>query len=491
MKSYRCVICGYIHVGNNPPESCPICGASSAEFEIYEDNVQNTKQPAISWRCLNCEYVFDGKEPPSNCPICGAIKDIFEPYNKEHPDKISFEKTKIVIIGGGIAGLSSAEEIRNNTDIPEITLISAETELPYYRLNLTRYIANEIDKNSLTIYPKSFYDEKKIKLILGVEVLEINKDSKYIQLNNGNKIEYDKLILANGAHPFVPPILGNDLKNVITVRNIKDADFLIEKMQQVKSCICIGGGILGLEVAGAIANCGVKVTLLEGSEWLMPRQLNKKASVILKKYIEKLGIEVRENIKIQEIVGKDSCEGVKFTTGEILPANLVIITAGVRPNTHLVRKCGLEVNMGLVVNDHMQTSDENIFAAGDITEHYGTLYGLWNVAQFQGKIAAQNAIGMNTQFGGIPRSNVLKVLGLDMFSIGDFIPKDGGYYHYEKDTNETYINFVIRDGKILGSIIIGGKVLSIKVKQAVEKGLDFPRELYDNVEVICEKLMNS
>lgn len=491
MKSYRCLICGYIHVGENPPENCPVCDASSEEFEIYEEKVEETKQSTSSWRCLNCEYVHDGSNPPDVCPVCGVKSDMFEPHSNGQKGETSNESIKIVIVGGGIAGLSCAEEIRNNSDKAEITLISADEVLPYYRLNLTRYLAKETDRGSLTIYPESFYKEKRINLISGLEISEIQKDVKQVKLSDGSEIAFDKLVIANGAHPFIPPIAGKELGNVITVRKIEDADFLLEKMDKIKSCICIGAGILGLETAGAIAKSGVKVTLLEGSDWLMPRQLNRKAAELLTEYLKEIGVEVKANSKVQEITGDNECKGIKLSTGEVLPTELVIITAGVRPNTHLARKAGLEVNMGVVVNNRMKTSEEDIFAAGDVTEHYGTLYGLWNVAQFQGKIAAQNLVGMNSEFGGVPRSNVLKVLGLDMFSIGEFMPKDGSYYQYEKQTQDGYIYFVVRDGRIVGSIIIGDKNLSIKVKQAVEKGLNFPHEIYDDVESIVNKLINN
>jgi nitrite reductase (NADH) large subunit len=488
MKSFKCLICGYIHVGEDAPQSCIVCGASSAEFSINEEQEEVKKQVVNSWRCLNCEYTHDGTDAPDDCPVCGVKSDMFEPYSKKQPYKENNEAIRIVIIGSGIAGLSCAEEIRNSSDKAEIILISEDTSLPYYRLNLTRYLANEIDRESLYIYPQSFYDEKRIKLISGKKVSEIVKVNKQVQLNDGTYIDYDKLIIANGAHPFVPPIAGNELSNVITVRNLEDADYLLNKTKQIKSCVCIGGGILGLEAAGAIAKSGVQVTLLEGAQWLMPRQLNRKAALYLKEYLRKIGVDVKENVKIQEIVGKEECEGVKLSSGEVFMAKLIIITAGVRPNTHLARKAGLVVNQGLVVDNHMQTSEESIYAAGDVTEHHGMLYGLWNIAQFQGRIAAQNAIGMNTQFGGVPRSSVLKVLGLDMFSIGEFISKDGSYYEYEKETPDSYTLFVIRDGKIAGSIVIGDKALSIKVKQAAEKGLNFPRELYYNVDSIIEKL---
>ena len=439
--------------------------------------------------CMVCGYVHDGNNPPNACPVCGVESGMFEPYNKGQTNKTGDESLKIVIIGGGIAGLSCAEEIRNISEKAQVTLVSEDNVLPYYRLNLTKYIAKGAERESLSIYPEIFYKEKRIKLISGVKVTEIIKDSKKIKLSDGTEIDFDKLVIANGALPFIPSIPGKELGNVVAVRKIEDADFILEKLSQIKSCICVGAGILGIETAGAIAKSGVKVTLLASSEWLMPRQLNKKAAALLKKYLKNIGVEVRENSKVEEIIGDNKCEGVRLSTGEILPAELVIITAGIRPNTHLAKEAGLEVNAGVVVNKQMKTSEEYIFAAGDVTEYYGTLYGAWNVAQLQGRIAAQNVMGMDSEFCGVPKSNVLKVLGLDMFSIGEFMPKDESYCQYEMETQDGYICFVIKDDKIVGSIIIGDKNLSIKVKQAVEKGESFPHGLFDNVESIINKLI--
>lgn len=292
-----------------------------------------------------------------------------------------------------------------------------------------------------------------------------------------------------GAHPFVPPTPGSTLKNVITIRTIEDVEYLCSKLPEIESCLCIGGGILGIETAGAIAKNGVKVTLLERSDYLMKRQLNKKAADILKEFLHNTGIEVKENARVKEIMGKDYCEGVKLETGEELKSRLVIITAGVRPNTYLARKAGLEVDKGVVVNNYMQTSDANIYAAGDVSEHHGVLYGLWTAAQTQSETAALNILGSDKPFEGVPRSNVVKILGIDVFSIGEKSALDGSYYQYEKQSQDKYANFILRDGKIVGSVIIGDKVLSLKVKQAIEKGLSFPYELYDNVENIINRLI--
>lgn len=488
MKSFRCVICGYIHNGDTPPEVCCVCGASADEFELFAQPVVAPKEQSTFWRCLNCEYIYKGSEAPDICPVCSVTKENFEDYSIKQSNKAKGEIGNIIIIGGGIAGLAAAEEIRNRSDDTNITILSAEKQLPYYRLNLTRYLAQEVNKSNLMIYPHNWYKENRIQFISEQEAKAIKTVTKQVELLDGTALSYDRLIVAMGAHPFIPPITGSNLGNVVTIRTVEDAEYILQRIPATDDCICIGGGILGLETAGAIAKSGMKVTLLEGAPWLMPRQLNAQGAKMLKKYLTGIGIEVRENTKIKEITGKDFCQGITMEDGETIPAGLVIITAGVRPNTYLARKAGLEVDNGLVVNNYMQTSDDNIFAAGDVTEHHGMVYGLWNVAQYQGKIAALNAIGIETQFGGVPRSNVLKILGLDLFSIGAISLIDGSYSQYEQEESDRYFNFVVRDGKIVGSIIIGDKALAIKVKQAVENATYFPHDLYKDANSIIRRL---
>ena len=456
MKSFRCAICGYIHNGDNPPEVCSICGASASDFELFV-------QPAA---------------PKENLET--------SPINESSEEK--GETGTIIILGGGIAGLAAAEEIRKKSKDTHITIISAEKQLPYYRLNLTRYLAQEVNKNNLTIHPHHWYTENRIKLMSGQEAQAIKTATKQVELQDGTVLTYDKLIIAMGAYPFIPPITGSNLKNVVTIRTVEDAEYVLKRLPVTTDCICIGGGILGLETAGAIAKSGMKVTLLESAPWLMPRQLNAQGAAILKQYLAGIHIDVRENTKIKEIMGQDFCQGIMMEGGEIIPAGLVIITAGVKPNTDLAKKTGLEVDHGLVVNHYMQTSDDNIFAAGDITECHSMIYGLWNVAQYQGKIAALNALGIETQFGGVPRSSILKVLGIDLFSIGNISPIDESCYQYAQEEPGRYFNFFIRDGTLVGSIIIGDNALAIKVKKAVENAAHFPHDVYQDAASIIRKL---
>ncbi|MFC1498277.1 FAD-dependent oxidoreductase [Verrucomicrobiota bacterium] len=482
-KAWRCTLCGYVHRGETPPEYCPVCGASSSEFEPYEEPAIKQVQPASKrWRCLNCNYIHEGNSPPDMCPICGAGPDRFEPIPdlKDVEDETA-TSIKAVIVGGGIAGISAAEAIRKASAESSITLISSEPCIPYYRLNLTRYLAGEINYASLAIHPESWYKENRIDLIQGQKIVNLSADTRKVTLDNSRAIPYDKLILAMGSHPFTPPIPGIELNGVFTLRTASDADAILERIDSGLNCVCIGGGVLGLETAGALAKRGGNVTLLESHEWLMPRQLNKEAAALLESHITRLGIRLRKTACTRELSGTDgTVTDVILQDGEKISCGMVVICTGVRSNTHLARKAELEVNRGIVVDNYLTTSDPDILAAGDVSEHNGVVYGIWGPSQFQGTIAGLNALGSKTSFGGVPRSNALKVLGIDMFSIGQFTPEDGSYQVFHKQESGVFRYFVFHDGKMVGCILLGDAESTTQVKKAIEGRKDFSGLLSDH-----------
>ncbi len=479
-KAWRCSVCGYIHRGDQPPECCPVCGSSPSDFEPWKDETPAEQAQAPErWQCLNCNYVHEGVEAPDICPVCGAEKDKFEPVRRP-VEQQSAQKLELVIAGGGVAGVSAAETIRKASPDSKITIISSEPELPYYRLNLTRYIAGEITKDSLPIHPKEWYESEKIDLISGVETIGIFPGKHSIMLADGREVPYERLILTTGSHPYVPSLPGTDMEGVFTLRTAKDADMILDIAAKGARCVCIGGGILGIETAGALSARGVSVTMLESHPWLMPRQLNQKAGAMLEKHINRLGVKVEKNAKTKEIAGVGRVTGVSLADGRSIPCEMVLITTGVRPNTVLARKAGLEVNNGIIVDNHLRTSQPHIYAAGDVAEHNGQLYGSWAASQFQGAIAGLNCVGIPTQFGGLPRSNTVKVLGLDLTSIGKFMPEDGSYLVVEEEGPSTYVEFVFRDGKMVGAILLGHAELAAPAKKAIEAGTDFSELLGGN-----------
>lgn len=494
-KRYRCSVCGYIHIGSAPPEICPVCGAPSSAFEQLENEAGATAErqgaatatpaPAeagsailrTGWKCLNCAWTTESAAPPDACPVCGAVRDDFTRVVPEPPVASRPGRLKAVVLGGGIAGVSAAETLRAELPDADITLISSESRLPVYRLNLTRYLAGEVGREQLPIHPLEWYEQNRITPIMQTAATEVDLEGRRVLLSNGPDITYDALVLATGAHPFVPPFPGAVLENVFTIRDADDADRLLARLAAQgmgTACVCIGGGILGLELAGALAARGADVTVLENTDWLMPRQLTRRAAEVLKRHLAKLGISVRENARTKEIVGDGACCGVRLDDGTFLPAAIVTITAGVRPNTWLARKAGLEVHHGVVADSRMQTSHPGVWTAGDVSEHFGQVYGLWGPAMYQGRIAALNIAGVETHFGGMPRSNVMKVLGLDLFSIGLVQPPDGSYAVHELEEDGRHAMAMIHDGRIAGAVVIGDPVLAAAVRRAMEQELVVP-----------------
>jgi len=260
---------------------------------------------------------------------------------------------------------------------------------------------------------------------------------------------------------------------VTSLRTVEDARCILGALGDGVRCVCVGGGLLGLETAGALARRGADVTLLEGHEWLMPRQLNRTAGERLARHVDQMGIGLRTRARTKEIVGDERVAGVMLEDGATVPADLVVIATGVRPNSHLARRAGLEVSKGVVVDNHLVSSHPNVLAAGDVAEHRGALYGTWGPSQFQGNIAGLSAAGVAAEFGGIPRSNTLKVLGLDLLSIGQVRPEDGSFDVIEAETDPRYLRFVFHDGRLVGAILLGDTSIAGPLKKAIEGGADF------------------
>jgi nitrite reductase (NADH) large subunit len=380
---------------------------------------------------------------------------------------------RVVVVGAGIAGVSAAEAVRQTLPGAGVVLVSEEIGLPYYRLNLTRYLDEEITADQLAIHPSSWYDAQRIRLLQGCRVTALHLRSRQLTLGDGQQLPYDKLILATGARPFVPPILGADQEGVLCLRTIQDAERILALAKSGRPCVCVGGGILGLEAAAGLARRGVEVTVLDQASWLMPRQLNRQAAGILAGHLQRLGLKLCYEARTKAIVGYGSGLQVVLQDGRAFPAGLVILAAGVRPRLEMAKEAGLRVDQGVVVDDLLRASAPDVFAAGDGAQHQNRLYGLWNVAQYQGMMAGCNAAGRVSTFGGIPRSNTLKVVGLHLTSIGVFEPEPGRDVVQQAADADGFVHLVFRDGLLSGAILIGERVQAAAVHKAIETKRDF------------------
>lgn len=474
MKTWKCDVCGYTHQGENAPGSCVLCGADQDHFSLLALTTTTAAKPtAERWRCTICDHVENGSEPPQFCKVCGAASNLFAALTEEASFCGTAGIEKILVLGGGIAGLTAAEEARKCLAEVDITLISKEPGVPYYRLNLTRFLAGEVGEAELPMQTDDWFAERKITLIEG-EALQIDRQQKQVTLRDGRSFGYDRLILANGSHPFVPPIPGATRNGVRTLRTIGDARHILERLQAGVNCVCIGGGLLGLETAAALARQGAKVTVLEGHPWLMPRQLPKTAGELLQAKLEGMGISVHCGVTIQELAGDEHLHSVILADGREIPAAMAVISAGVRPNSCLARQAQLKVKNGLLVDDRMTTSDPNIFAAGDIAEHDGKLYGIWPASYAQGAVAGINASGGSAEFSGLSMTTRIKVVAADLFSVGQLSLADASCRLLEKCDGDKYCGLVCRDNHLVGAALFGDTSLAGILKEAIEKETQLP-----------------
>jgi nitrite reductase (NADH) large subunit len=480
-----------VHRGPEPPDVCPVCGSTRENFEPYVEKAPPA--PASGnrqWRCLICGYEHAGAKPPGQCPVCSASANEFEPSTALKPATTRDNTLKTVILGAGIAGVSAAETLGQSAPHAEIVLLSKEPGLPYYRLNLTRLLAGEIAPENLPIHPAEWYTEQRIDLRTETEATALDLDARKVLLKDGSTESFDKLIITCGAHAFVPPMAGSSREGVSALRTVRDAQYLLDAARPGAKCVCIGGGILGLEAAAGLALRGMEVTVLEGADWLLPRQLDPRGAEVLCRFVIEKGLSLRFGAKITEIAGDERARAVVLADGSMLDADLVLIAAGVRSNNYLARTAGLNVNQGIVVDTHLATSHPDVYAAGDVAEHNGVVYGIWEPARFQGVIAAMNAAGIETEFGGMPRANTLKVLGADMFSIGLVMPPDGSYDEIAEEIDGKYYRFLFHDTKLIGAIFVGDTRRAVAATNAIKSRKDFSGLLPQrpNIETILQNL---
>jgi nitrite reductase (NADH) large subunit len=469
MKTWKCEVCGYIHTGDEPPESCPICGAEQDCFSLFEVSRDATDHPVVEiWQCSVCSYLNREPQPPSFCPVCSAGASMFTPLHSSVNDSRAVDDIRrIVVLGGGIAGLTAAAEARRQAPHADVVLVSREAYLPYYRLNLTRFLAGDIAEETLQIQSPQWFEEQAVECLFA-EAVSIERKEKLVHLRDGRQIGYDRLVLTNGAHPFIPPFPGATRYGVRVLRTLEDARAILLQLKPGIRVVCIGGGLLGLETAGALVRQGAVVTVVEGFSSLLPRQLPPRAGNLLQQRLEIQGLEVLCGETIKELVGDESVQGVLLESGRLLPADLVIVAAGVRPNSYLARQAGLTVHRGVVVDDRMTSSDPAILAAGDVTEHRGMLYGIWPAGYSQGLVAGCNAGGGNAVFGELAPATRIKVLDVDLFSCGSIHPEDASTSVHEFDHDGVYRALYCRDGQLVGAVLYGDTAGAGMLKEIVE-----------------------
>jgi len=383
---------------------------------------------------------------------------------------------KYIIIGNGVAGTTAAINIRKIDHEGEITILSDEAYPFYSRIRLMEYISGDADESGLVIYKDAWYENNNIKLLLKTPVSEIDKNKKEVITHSGHILKYDRLLIAAGGLSFVPPIPGSDKKGVFTLRTLKDAIEIKKYSEQSKRVVLIGGGVLGLEVGNSLRKTGHSVFVVEFFPRLLPRQMDKEGADILKTQMEKMGFAFFLGAKTREITGDEKVKSVILDDGTIIDCDMVIVSAGVKPNAELADKLGIKCNKGIPVNDRLETEINDIYAAGDIAEHRGICYGIWPAAEEQGKIAGINMAGGSAIYTGTLPSNILKIAGINLISAGDIDPDKNLESIVQKDSKSfIYKKLVIKDNSIAGCIFYGNIDNWKKIKKAMDEKKDISR----------------
>jgi nitrite reductase (NADH) large subunit len=364
--------------------------------------------------------------------------------------------TAYIIIGNGVAGNAAAESIRTYDQDGNIHIFTRGKAPFYYVPALPDYVAGEKQANNIIIHDASWYDKQKIALHLATEVTSIDPEQKLALTDQGAQFKYDKLLLATGGYSFVPPIKGADLPGVMTLRTVEDAENIKRRAQQAKRVVLIGGGLLGLEAGNGLRKLGLDVVVVEFFPRLLPRQMDVPGAAMLQRQMEDMGFTFYLGAKTQEIARQGDQLQVVLASGENIPADMVLISAGVRPELTLAQALGLEIDKGVKVDDHMQTSLKDIYAAGDLIEHRSRFYGIWPAAMEQGRVAGANMAGQAVTYEGTVPSNVLKVVGIDLMAAGD-IDAEGQMEArvFKDEAKGVYRKVVIQDNVIIGTILFG------------------------------------
>lgn len=366
-----------------------------------------------------------------------------------------------VIVGGGVAGITAAMELARR-GAGEVVVLSDETYPYYYRPQLTEFLAGNLTLDRLIRRPLSWYEERGIQVRLGVSATGLDLQRKVIIAGGGEAIAYDRVLLAMGSVPVIPPVHGADKQGVRTWRTLEDTLAMERMATMCQDIVVIGGGLLGLELARGLKGFCSSITVLEFFPRLMPRQLDEEGAHLLQDFVASLGIHVVVGARVEAISGGDRVTGVHLVDGRDYPANSVVVAAGVRPATELALTAGIAIDRGIVVDSHMATSAPDIFAAGDVASFKGYSWAIAPIAQTQGRVAAANMAGDPVQYDAVIPSTTLKVVGIDVSSVGLVNPEDAGYVEVRSlDTGAgTYRKVVIKDDVIVGSIVINGRQLA-------------------------------
>ncbi len=386
-----------------------------------------------------------------------------------------------VIVGNGVTGVTAAQAIARADPAAEVRVLGAEPH-PYYRRPLLwEFIAGQIEQDALIFRPAAWYAERGIRLQLDARATALDPIAHHLALADGSYAEYDRLLLATGARSFIPPCEGIDKEGVFALRTLADAQAIKTRAREVSAAVVIGGGLLGLETARALRAAGLDVTVVEFFPHLLPRQLDAEGAEVLQSLLEAQGLRIVTGGTTEAILGDGRADGIRLKDGRVVPGELVLFSTGIRSEIALAQVAGLEVNRGIVVDSLMQMRRvdghpvEDVFAAGDAAEFEGRVYGIIPAAIEQARVAAANMVAPGSvTYSGTLAATTLKVAGAELASLGECVVEDDelvSLRHVDLPAGH-YRKFVLREGRIVGAILLNDKQRVRPIAQLIEQGVD-------------------
>jgi nitrite reductase [NAD(P)H] large subunit len=368
-------------------------------------------------------------------------------------------RERLIVVGNGMVGLRFVELARAG-DCYRTIVVGKEPQPAYNRVLLSSLLAGEVSAADVRFRDAAWYADQRIELLLGTPADSIDASGRLLRLADGRILAFDRLVLATGSQPIRPPIPGVTLPGVMTCRDLADVEAIHAAADGVRRAVVIGGGLLGIEAAYGLVRAGLDVDLLHLMDRLMERQLDRRAGALLRTAVEAKGIRVVLEAETEAVEGDATVEAVRLQDGRVLPADLVVVAIGIRPETTLARQAGIACNRGIVVDDHLETSRSGVYAIGECAEHRGVCYGLVEPGYTQARILAERLAGSADAYTGSALATNLKVSGVRVFSTGEFVGREGTEEIILSDPGlPAYKKLVIRrdaDGqRLVGAVLFG------------------------------------
>ena len=443
-------------------------GACGAELRFLPSEAQTLPNLAVrgasrgEWRECGKTLVSDA--------LCGAVK----------------RDARILILGSGVAAVTAAKEIRKHSATAPVTIVSREERLPYSRPMLSKGLTGSFAMDRYPIIDENWLRENAVAYLGGTEITELDTAKHEVGLSDGRKLSYDKCIYALGADCFAPPIPGRDIAGVFTLRYDRDLAAIREAMLRAKNAVIIGGGITGLELAWELKKSGLAVTVLDVLERLMDRFLDARSAGLLREAVEASGIQVKTGVQIKSIEGENRVERVLLANGEMLSADIVVLSTGYRPNVAIAKAAGLAADRAVMVSERMETSDPDVYACGDCVDRSTAT---WLQSMQQGAVAAANALGMEWSFSAEAEPVMVHTADTSLLMVGDMGKQGGETYSFlygtetspegrfyvnprKKQHQTTHVALCFKNECLVGATLLGSIALMQTAQEAVNAQWD-------------------